>query len=111
MPGFWTLIDGLEKHYGKPAKPPARSVFELILYENIAYLVSDDEREKAFRELKKRVGTRPEDLLTASGEDLVEIAALGGIFADLRARRLIESAQLARDGALAAPISVRALRK
>jgi endonuclease-3 len=97
MPEFWGAISKLEAHYGKLKMPAARTPFELILYENIAYLVSEDQREQAFRELKKHVGTRPADLLTAKLEELAEIAAIGGIFPDLRARRLQESARLMRD--------------
>ena len=95
--GFWNLIGKLEEAYGKSEPPSTRDPFELILYENIAYLASDDRREKAFRELKKRVGTRPADLLTANVEVLAEITAMAGIFPDLRARRLQESARLVRD--------------
>jgi endonuclease-3 len=94
---FWLIAGLLGKHYGKPAMPPVRTAFELVLYENIAYLVSDDRREKAFRELKSKVGTRPEDLLLASTTELTQIASIGGIFPDLRARRLQEAARLARD--------------
>ena len=94
---FWKVVEQLERHYGPPSPPASRDPFELILYENIAYLVSDDKREKAFRELKKRVGTRPADVLTASLEQLTEITAMGGIFAELRARRIQESARLVRD--------------
>ena len=97
MLGFWEIIRLLEKHYGKPKPPAARGAFELVLYENVAYLVSEDRREKAFRELKSRIGTRPEDLLTASVEELTRIASLGGIFPELRARRLQEAARLVRD--------------
>ncbi|MGH9592365.1 MAG: hypothetical protein ACRD5L_04685, partial [Bryobacteraceae bacterium] len=97
MSGFWGVVAKLEKHYGVPEPPSTRDPFELILYENIAYLASEDHREKAFRELRKRVGTRPADLLTARVEDLREITALAGIFPDLRARRLQESARLVRD--------------
>jgi len=94
---FASLIAVLEQHYGRPSPPARRDPFELVLYENIAYLVSDDRREKAFRELKQRIGTSPADLLTASLEDLAAITALGGIFPELRARRLQESARLVRD--------------
>jgi endonuclease-3 len=97
MLDFWGMIAKLEKHYGKPEPPSTRDPFELILYENIAYLASDDRREKAFRELKKRIGTRPADLLTARVEALAAITGLAGIFPDLRARRLQESARLVRD--------------
>jgi len=97
MPGFWKIVKQLESYYGRPSAPATRDPFELILYENVAYLVSDDRREKAFRELKKRVGLRPADVLTAPLEQLAEITALGGIFPELRARRLQESARLVRD--------------
>ena len=94
---FRKAVEQLEDHYGPPSPPVTRDPFELILYENIAYLVSDDRREKAFRELKKRVGLRPADVLTAPLEQLAEITALGGIFPELRARRLQESARMVRD--------------
>ncbi len=97
MSGFWKIIDRLEDHYGPPSAPVSRDPFELILFENIAYLVSDDRREKAFRELKKRVGLRPADILTAPLEQLAEITAMGGIFPELRAQRIQESARLVRD--------------
>ena len=97
MPDFWRLVAELEKHYGRPKLSLARGPFELVLYENIAYLVSEDRREKAFRELRSRIGVRPEDLLVASTEELAEIAGLGGIFPELRARRLQEAARLVRD--------------
>ena len=97
MRGFWKIVARLEDHYGSPAAQVSSDPFELILHENIAYLVSDDRRERAFRELKKRVGLRPADVLTAPFEMLAEIAALGGIFPDLRARRLQESARIVRD--------------
>jgi endonuclease-3 len=97
MPGFWKTVAQLESHYGRPPLPSTRDPFALILYENIAYLASDDRREKAFRELKTRVGLRPADILTTPLDRLAEITAMGGIFAELRARRLQESARLVRD--------------
>ena len=97
MPSFEKAVGLLEKKYGRPKAPAIRDPFELILYENIAYLVSDDRREKAFRELKKRVGLRVADILTAPLLQLAEITAMGGIFPELRARRLQESARLVRD--------------
>jgi endonuclease III len=94
---FAKLLANLEKHYGRPHPSATRDPFELVLRENIAYLVSDDRRERAFRELKQCVGTRPADLLVASIEELSRITALGGIFPELRARRLQEAARLVRD--------------
>jgi hypothetical protein len=82
---FWNLVETLARSYGAVKAGSARGPFELILYENIAYLASDDRREKAFRELKSKVGTRPEDLLLAPLDELAEITAIGGIFPELRA--------------------------
>src|SRR5579859_4095908 len=97
MPDFWSAIQRLEKHYGKPGPPETRDAFELVLYEKSAYLTSEDRRIKAFRELKKRIGTKPVDILVATIQELAEIAAIGGIYAELRARRMVESAKLVRD--------------
>lgn len=97
MRDFWKAIHLLETRYGRPKAMLARGAFELILYENIAYLVSDDRRENAFRELKSKIGTRPQDLLRARADELTEITALGGIFPELRARRIQEAARLVRD--------------
>ncbi len=97
MPDFRKIVGKLKAAYGSPAPPVTRDPFELIVYENIAYLVSDDRRDLAFRELKTRIGLSPADLLTASMEQLAQVTAMGGIFPELRARRLQESARLARD--------------
>jgi NAD(P)-dependent dehydrogenase (short-subunit alcohol dehydrogenase family) len=36
-----SILDTLERRYGSVAPPPPRGVFELILWENVAYLASD----------------------------------------------------------------------
>lgn len=97
MTDFWRFVKQLENRYGKPAKPPARGAFELVVYENIAYLADEEKRDLAFAEFKKRVGTRPADVLSTKPVDLVSIAALGGIFPELRAGRLRKSAEMVRD--------------
>src|SRR5438552_18915126 len=94
MAEFWNAIGKLERHYGKPKPPPLRGPFEMIVYEIVAYLADEPKRRKAFEELMRRVGTKPRDILGASTEELVEIAAMGGIFAELRAERLQQSAQI-----------------
>ena len=43
-------IARLRKYYGSPARPPTADPFELILLENIAYLVSPAQRREAFEE-------------------------------------------------------------
>ena len=76
-PDLARVLDVLEKAHGKPKPPPTTEPFELVLWENVAYLADDERREEAFRALKKRVGTRPERILSARGEVLLEIARAG----------------------------------
>ncbi len=97
MPDLKKIIARLEQHYGPPAPPLTRDPFEMLLLEKAGYLCADDRRERAFRELKKRVGTTPANILSAPLEVLIQIAALGGIYAELRALRMHQSAALVRD--------------
>jgi endonuclease-3 len=96
-PKFDKVIDALAKHYGAPEPPVTRDPFELLLLEKCGYLCPDEKRERAFRELKKRVGTTPEKINDASIETLSEIASIGGIYADLRATRMQQAAEIAME--------------
>jgi endonuclease-3 len=87
-------IDSLEKRYGRPAPPVTRDPFGLVLWENVAYLVDDEKRSRAFALLKKTVGLRPADIQTASGEALRAVASFG-IKADLRVAVLKRCAEIA----------------
>lgn len=91
---FHRVLRLLEKHYGRPRPPAVTDPLEMILLENVAYLADDDRRAAAFAALKKRVGTRPQRIIAAPEETLVEIAKLGGIMPELRAKRLREVAEL-----------------
>lgn len=55
----------LRNHYGPPAPLPTADPFELILWENVAYLASPERRREAFEDLKRTVGTTPERILEA----------------------------------------------
>jgi len=87
-------IESLKKFYGRPAPPKITDPLELILLENVAYLADDDKRATAFAALKKKVGTRPAQILKASQEQLEEITRVGGIVPELRAQRLRQIAEL-----------------
>jgi endonuclease-3 len=91
------LIEELQKYYGAPEAPISTDPFELILYENVAYLVSDEQREKAFAMLRHHVGTKPHEILAAAHDDLLQATKLGGMLPDMRARRLREIASIAMD--------------
>lgn len=87
---FKKIINKLKSHYGVPAPPKTCDPFEMILWENIAYLVDDAKREKSFDELRSRVGLKPIDVFKASMPDLDRITGL-----DQRSARLKEAALIA----------------
>jgi endonuclease-3 len=93
-PPFARIIKILEKFYGRPQPPKITDPLELILWENVAYLADDAKRAAAFSALKKKVGTRPQQILKASDQQLLEIARLGGIVPELRAQRLRQIAEI-----------------
>ena len=73
---FSKLVDELQQHYGRPAPPASIDPLELIIWENIAYLASDERRAEAFATLKRSIGTRPEQILAANHSALAASAKL-----------------------------------
>jgi endonuclease III len=94
-PNLKKIISQLSAHYGLPRPPISQDPFELILFENIAYLVSDERREAAFKTLHKQSGTKPHEILTAANENLLRVARLGGVQPERRVARLREIALIA----------------
>jgi endonuclease-3 len=92
---FQTIIDQLKAYYGQPAPPKVTDPLEMILLENVAYLVSDEQRDEAFAALRDRVGLSPVNILAASDEDLSEVAELGGMHPNARVSKLRAIAQIA----------------
>src|SRR5262244_2481321 len=114
------IVSQLEKYYGPPPPLPTADAFELILFENIAYLVSDERRAEAFQALRQYAGTRPPEILAASQEDILKATRLGGMHPEQRVNRLREIALIAMnefDGdlkhalSLPLPQAIKALRK
>src|SRR6266704_1526737 len=89
------IISQLTAHYGKPGQPITTDPFELILLENVAYLVSDERREEAFTSLRKHAGTKPRAILAASHDDILKATELGGMHPAQRVNRLREIALIA----------------
>jgi len=87
----------LKKHYGPPAVLPTTDPFELILWENVAYLASDARREEAFLALKKKIGATPGAILAAGPGRLREVVGRAGILPDQGVAKLLRAAALARD--------------
>jgi endonuclease-3 len=88
------IIKTLEQHYGKPFPPISGDPFELVLYENVIYMGTDEKRAAAFAALKKRVGTKPKQLLDASNDQLLEITNMGSIVPVISAKKLRLIAEL-----------------
>jgi endonuclease-3 len=91
------LVAALVRFHGKPEPLPSRDPWELILRENAAYLVDDATRDEVFRSLKARVGVTPEAILGAPRERLVEAIRKGGMRPSMRADKLLEASEIARD--------------
>jgi len=91
---FSKLIDKLQQHYGPPATLPSNDPLELIIWENIAYLATDNRRAEAFAILKQTIGTRPEQILTAQHSALASIGK-AGILPDVSAEKLLTIAKIA----------------
>ena len=89
------IVTSLIRYYGEPADPITDDPFELILIENVAYLVSDDRRAEAFRALRKYPGSKPHQILSASDESLLKATRIGGMRPEERASRLREIALIA----------------
>jgi endonuclease III len=89
------VLTKLEAQHGSPDPPSVSDPFEMVLFENVVYLLSDEKREAAFRALKEKVGTSPTDILSASRDELYEIAKLGGMLPEARVERFRNIAQIA----------------
>jgi endonuclease III len=94
MADFQKIIDQLEAFYGWPEPPKITDPFEMVVFENITYLVNDDQREAVFEDLRSRVGVTPTGILSASTELLCEVAKPGGMDVEGRVEKLRASAQL-----------------
>jgi len=110
VPTLRSVVTALRRYHGKPSAPISRDPFHLILWEQVAYLVPDAQRRRAFSALRAAVGLTPPAILRATSAKLARITRLGGsIAADARASRLRESAELVLgrwDGDLRAALRV-----
>src|SRR5258708_14095487 len=94
-PNLPKVVSQLAVHYGSPEPPITTDPFELILLENIAYLVRDERRAEAFKTLRKHAGTKPHEILAASHDEILPATKLGGMHPEQRVARLKEIALIA----------------
>jgi endonuclease-3 len=88
------VAERLESHYGQPKAPKLDGPWEMVLWENVAYLADDERRQQAFQVLKKRIGTEPGRILSVSDEALLEVTR-HGILAEQFAKKLRQCARIA----------------
>jgi endonuclease-3 len=86
-------IDRLQLHYGIPKVPKLSGPWQMILWETVAYLADDDRRREAFQTLKNLVGTKPEQILSAADEALLQVTR-HGIMAEHFADKLRQCARI-----------------
>ena len=95
MPTLGRVLATLRRCYGKPPDPPTRDPFQMVLWEQVGYLVADAQRKMAFDALGAEVGFSPEAIAAAPDRTLHRIARLGGhMAADSRSNRLRQTAEL-----------------
>jgi endonuclease III len=82
------ILDLLEAHYGRPGMIPIGGPLEMILWENVAYLVNDERRKQTYEKLRQDVGTSPQQVLNASLTQLRQALEGGGIIMDRRVKKL-----------------------
>jgi endonuclease III len=89
-----TLIARLKKHHGEPALPPARGPFELVMWENACYLLTDERRAEVFEGLRAQVGMNAGSIWKAPQEALLPLARRGGMRPETRVFRWREIARI-----------------
>lgn len=91
---FSKSIARLKRHYGEPEGPPANTPFELVIWENACYLLSDERRLEVFEALRKKVGLSAAAILKASDDVLLPFATRGGMRPETRVVRWREIARI-----------------
>jgi len=70
-----------------PSRPELTDPLQLILWENIGYLIDDDRRAALFEEFGARVGLSAARIVAADGSVLLDIARRGGMRPETRVDR------------------------
>jgi endonuclease-3 len=101
IPNLRDRISRLEACHGSPAPPAVTGPFEMILWENVAYLVDDERRARVFTRLREEVGLDPEEILGTPTEILAGVIREdGGMQPEHRAGKLAAAAaEILRVGA------------
>jgi endonuclease III len=90
------VVERLQARFGRQKRPKVAGPWEMILWENVAYLADDDRRQQALQTLKKQIGTEPNRILAASDAALFEVTR-HGILPETFADKLRRCAKIVRD--------------
>src|SRR5436190_160433 len=93
-PSFVDVSAKLESFYGTPQLFPLKELFELIVWENVAYLVDDQRREAVYQKLRQEVEIDPVSIARCPQALLAQIIHQGGMQPDRRAEKLHTSARI-----------------
>jgi len=113
------ILRRLRDAFGPPAPPPVRDPFEVIIWENCAYLVDDDRRAEVYRSLDRRIGIDPSAIVSAPLDLLRAILVPGGMHPEARVDKVRRAAEVAlevgidelRRSVRRAPVEARKLLK
>src|SRR5206468_9910962 len=83
--------------YGNIHPPPAHGPFELVLWENACYLLTDERRKEVFDGLREQVGLNPAAIDNAPDEILLPLATRGGMRPETRVFRWRQIARISLD--------------
>ena len=89
------IVAELEAAYGPVKHPRNANWFELVLLENVAYLVDDARRAEVFKRLKREIGITPEKILRADLDAIADVIADGGMKPRMRAEKVRACAEIA----------------
>ncbi|HEV7178862.1 MAG TPA: hypothetical protein VGN11_03265 [Candidatus Baltobacteraceae bacterium] len=89
------VLDKLRRCYGVVELLEPREPFELIVWENAAYLVDDERRSSVWRALDVAVGISPVKLLAAGARRIEAAIREGGMQPAHRAAKVLRCAELA----------------
>ncbi len=89
------VLAALEGVYGRVKRRRTTHWFDLVLLENVAYLVDDHRKLKVFEKLKREIGTAPEAILRADTATIAAVIADGGMKPMMRAEKVRTCAEIA----------------
>jgi endonuclease-3 len=97
MTNLRKLIASLKGRYGESNLPAAKGPFELVLWENACYLLSDERRAAVFEGLREQVGLDAAAIWKADKAVLLPLAKMGGMRPETRVFRWREIARITQD--------------